>query len=56
MKIDIRRSFVKDADKMPSAYQQQLAIIIAEIEKASRPAQLNHCKKLSGFKAAYLSY
>ena len=53
MKIEIRRSFTKDADKMPSPYQQQLGIIIAEMEKASQPAELNNCKKLSGYKTAY---
>lgn len=53
MKIDIRRSFVKDADKMPSAYQHQLAIIIEAMEKASQPSQLNNCKNLTGYKTAY---
>ena len=53
MKIDIRRYFVKDADKMPSAYQHQLAIIIEAMEKASQPSQLNNCKKLTGYKTAY---
>lgn len=53
MKIEIRKSFIKDADKMPSPYQHQLAVIIAEMEKVSTPAQLNNCKKLTGYKTAY---
>lgn len=53
MNIEIRRSFTKDADKMPAAYKRQLAVIINEIEKASHPSQLHNCKKLTGYKTAY---
>ena len=53
MKIEIRKSFIKDADKMTSAYQHQLAVIITEMEKAVTPAKLNNCKKLAGYKTAY---
>jgi mRNA interferase RelE/StbE len=53
MKIEIRKSFTKDADKLPAPFQQQLSIIINEIAKASQPSQLGNCKKLTGFKTAY---
>jgi mRNA interferase RelE/StbE len=53
MKIEIRRSFIKDADKLPTAFQQQLAVIIDTIEKVGRPNQLPDCKKLKGYKTAY---
>ena len=53
MKIEIRKSFIKDAEKMTSPNQHQLAVIIAEMEKANTPAQLNNCKKLTGYKTAY---
>jgi len=33
MKIEIRRSFTKDADKLPASFQRQLAFIINEITK-----------------------
>ena len=53
MKTDIRRSFVKDADKMPIPYRRHLATIIEAIEKANQPSQLDQCKKLTGYKSAY---
>mgnify|MGYP001793273862 CR=1 FL=1 len=53
MKIEIRKSFIKDADKVTFPYQKQLAVIIAEMEKATAPPQLNNCKKLAGYKNAY---
>ena len=53
MKIDIRKSFAKDADKMPAPYQRHLALIIEAIEKANQPSQLGQCKKLTGYKTAY---
>ena len=53
MKIEIRKSFIKDAEKMTSPNQHQLVVIIAEMEKANTPAQLNNCKKLTGYKTAY---
>lgn len=53
MKIAIRRSFVKDADKLPPLYLHQLALIIVEIETAGRLSELSNCRKLKGFKTAY---
>ena len=53
MKIEIRKSFTKDADELPAPFQRQLAAIISEIEKAGQPAQLDSCKKLTGYKTAY---
>jgi mRNA interferase RelE/StbE len=53
MNIEIRKSFTKDADKLPVAFRRQLATIITEIEKSSQPSQLDNCKKLTGYKTAY---
>ena len=53
MNIEIRKSFTKDADKLPVPFQRQLTIIIGNIEKATQPSQLENCKKLTGFKTAY---
>ena len=53
MKIEIRKSFTKDADKLPSAFQRQLSVIIENIRKTEQPNQLQDCKKLTGFKTAY---
>ena len=53
MNIEIRKSFTKDADKLPAPFKKQLSLIIGNIEKASQPSQLDNCKKLTGFKTAY---
>ena len=53
MKMEIRQSFTKDADKLPNPFQQQLAAIIETIEKVGHPKELPHCKKLTGYKTAY---
>ncbi len=53
MNIEIRKSFTKDADKLPAPFKKQLFLIISSIEKASQPSQLDNCKKLTGFKTAY---
>ena len=53
MNVEIRKSFTKDADKMPLPYQRQLAIIISAMENASHPSQIDLCKKLKGHKTAY---
>lgn len=53
MKTEIRKSFTKDADKLPPAFQLKLADIITTIEKTSLPGQLPDCKKLKGHKSAY---
>ena len=53
MNIEIRKSFTKDADKLPAPFQRQLTIIIGSIEKVNQPSQLENCKKLTGFKTAY---
>lgn len=53
MKIEIRKSFTKHAEKLPAPFQQQVYIIIAGIERASQPNQLSGCKKLTGHKRAY---
>ena len=53
MKIEIRKSFTKDADKLPAAFQLQLSAIIDTIAKAAHPNQLDDCKKLTGYKTAF---
>ena len=52
MNIEIRKSFSKDADKLPHAFKRQLAVVINEIENASQPSHLDNCKKLTGYKTA----
>jgi mRNA interferase RelE/StbE len=53
MILEIRKSFTKDADKLPAAFQRQLWIILADIEQAGQISQIENCKKLTGFKTAY---
>lgn len=53
MKIEIRNSFTKDADKLPASIQQQVAVIIGQIQMAKLINQLSNCKKLKGYKTAY---
>ena len=53
MNIEIRKSFTKDADKLPAPFQRQLAIMINAIENTRQPDQLPDCKKLTGYKTAY---
>lgn len=53
MKIDIRNSFVKDADKLPAPFRQQLADTIELIQEANKIQELPNCKKLKGHKTAY---
>jgi mRNA interferase RelE/StbE len=53
MKTEIRKSFTKDADKLPAAFQQQLGVIIEQIQKAKDLRQIENCKKLKGERTAY---
>jgi mRNA interferase RelE/StbE len=53
MKVEIRKSFTKDADKLPAPFKRLLAKIIDTIEKSDQPGQLIDCKKLTGFRTAY---
>lgn len=53
MNIEIRKSFTKDADKLPAPFQRQLSAIINTIENAAQTNQLPDCKKLTGYKTAY---
>jgi mRNA interferase RelE/StbE len=53
MIIEIRKSFTKDADKLPAPFRRHLAEIIESMEKATQPSQLADCKKLTGYKTAY---
>jgi mRNA interferase RelE/StbE len=53
MKVEIRGSFTKDADKLPAHFQHQLANRIAAMKQAVNLSALNDCKKLAGHKTAY---
>ena len=53
MKTTLRKSFVKDAVKLPPYIQKQLAEIISEIELAKELSEIVNCKKLKGFKTAF---
>ena len=53
MKIEIRKSFTKDADKLPAPFRSHLAGIIEAMEKTDQPSQLKDCKKIKGYKTAY---
>ena len=53
MKVGVRNSFVKDADKLPTLIRQQLAAIIEYLEITTSIREIPNCKKLKGHKAAY---
>jgi mRNA interferase RelE/StbE len=51
--IEIRRSFQKDALKLPASIQIQLRKVIDALSRAQKLSELSSCKKLTGFKNAY---
>jgi len=51
--IEIRKSFQKDALKLPAPAQVQLAKVINALSHAKKLSELSSCKKLTGFKNAY---
>ena len=53
MNIDIRRSFAKDAIKLPASIQIQLANLIEKMAAVNKLSELFSCKKLAGSKNAY---
>jgi len=53
MNIEIRRTFTKDADKLPANIQRQLALIITSLQQAKQLTQIKDCKKIKGPKTAY---
>ena len=53
MNIEIRRTFTKDADKLPANIQRQLALIIYNLQQAEQLSQIKDCKKIKGAKTAY---
>ena len=53
MIIEIRKSFEKDAMKLPAPMQVQLASLLQQIISAKKLSDLSSCKKLTGFKNAY---
>ncbi len=53
MNIEIRKSFEKDALKLPGAAQAQLVKVIDHLSRIEKLSDLISCKKLSGFKNAF---
>ncbi len=53
MNIEIRRSFEKDALKLPAVTQTQLYKVVYSLSQIEKLSELTSCKKLSGFKNAY---
>lgn len=53
MNIEIRRSFEKDALKLPAVAQTQLSKLVDNLSQVEKLSELTSCKKLSGFKNAY---
>jgi mRNA interferase RelE/StbE len=51
--IEIRKSFQKDALKLPASTQVQLGKVIDMLSRAKKLSDLSSCKKLTGFKNAY---
>jgi len=51
--IEIRKSFQKDALKLPAPAQVQLAKVIDNLSRIKKLSELPSCKKLTGFKNAY---
>jgi mRNA-degrading endonuclease RelE of RelBE toxin-antitoxin system len=53
VKIEIRKSFQRDALKLPAPVQAQLAKLIDNLLRTSKLSELSACKKLTGYKSAY---
>ena len=53
MNIDIRKSFTKDADKLPANIKQQLVLLITTLQQTKQLTQIKNCKKIKGSKTAY---
>lgn len=54
MDVIITKQFEKDTEKELSPKMQlRLADIIEDLQKVSKPSEINNIKKLKGFKSAY---
>jgi mRNA interferase RelE/StbE len=53
LNIEIRKSFEKDAIKLPLNKKAELAEILDKIRLAKKLSELSSCKKLIGFENAY---
>lgn len=53
MNVEIRKSFEKDAEKLPASAQVLLEKVIQNISSVKKLSDLSSCKKLTGFKTAY---
>lgn len=53
MNVTVRKTFEKDALKLPAFIQLRIAVLLDELEKANSLTEISNCKKLTGFKNAY---
>lgn len=53
MNVEIRKSFQKDALKLPAPAQVLLGKLIDTLSRAKTLSEIQSCKKLAGFKNAY---
>ena len=53
MNIAFRKSFQKDAEKLPAAVKRDLAALIDTFTRASKLSDIPDCKKMTGFKNAW---
>ena len=54
MDVIITKQFEKDTEKeLSQKMRLRLADIIEELQKVSKPSEINNIKKLRGFKSAY---
>jgi mRNA-degrading endonuclease RelE of RelBE toxin-antitoxin system len=54
MDVIITKQFEKDTEKeLSQKMRLRLAEIIEELQKVSKPSEINNIKKLRGFKSAY---
>jgi len=51
--IEIRKSFEKDALRLPAPVQVQLSKIIETLGRTKKLSEVASCKKLAGYKNAY---
>ena len=53
MKVEVRKSFVKDSQRLPLQNQARLAELIESISNFKTAFDIPHCKKMQGYKNAY---
>lgn len=53
MNIEVKKTFIKDFQKLPKSAQSQIADFLQEFEQAPSIRELSNIKKLVGFKEFY---